>query len=131
MYLIYVGIGLLLVIVLIGLLIRHVSNIFESFQTDIDNEVIQFDLSGIDLEKVSKQLPKLEVNTTDIDSRPVDDKSRLCDVLLSNITRHQTSRETYKSLGDWSNVQLTNKTIEPLREQMVTLGCQNNNTQNN
>jgi hypothetical protein len=131
MYWLYIGIGILLFLILVALLVRYVSNVFETFQNEVEDEITQLDISGVDLEKLARQLPNIQRNTTDIDSRPVNDTSRICDTLQSQIDTLQANKENYKSIGDWSNVRLSNKTIEPLKEQMTTLGCQNNNSQNN
>ena len=115
------------VIIAIGLGIYYFSSSTEYFQ----NENVTMDLSGIDLQKAESELKKIKLDTTDIDSRPVNDPSRVCDTIQNQINTFQNVKQKYKDAGDWSNVQLTNKTIHSLKEQMTTLGCQNNNTQNN
>jgi hypothetical protein len=123
----HIALGLLLFILLIWLLVRHVSYKLEAFQ----NEIIPMDVSGVDLNKVANEIRNLNLNTTEVDSRPVNNNSRICDTLQNQINTLQTTKETYRSLGDWSNVKLSNKTIEDLQTQMSTLACQNNNSQNN
>ena len=41
------------------------------------------------------------------------------------------TKEQYRTIGDWTNIKITNQTINNLKEQLTTLGCQNYNTQNN
>jgi predicted PurR-regulated permease PerM len=123
----YIALGLLLLILLVWLLIRHVSNTFETFQ----NQIVQMDASGADLNVLANEIRKLNLNTTEVDSRALNDNSRVCDTIQSQINTLKTTKETYRSLGDWSNVKLSNRTIEDLEGQLGTLGCQNNNTQNN
>jgi predicted PurR-regulated permease PerM len=123
----YIALGLLLLILLVWLLIRHVSNTFETFQ----NQIVQMDASGADLNVLANEIRNLNINTTEVDSRPLNDNSRVCDTIQSQINTLKTTKETYRSLGDWSNVKLSNRAIEDLEGQLGTLGCQNNNTQNN
>ena len=123
----HILLGLILFILLIWLLVRHVSYTFEAFQ----NEVIKMDVSGVDLAKLQSEVNKLNITSTEVDSRPLNDNSRLCDSLQAQIDTLETTKDTYRNLGDWSNVKLSNQTIEGLRAQMATLGCQNNNSQNN
>lgn len=123
----YIALGLLLLILLVWLLIRHVSNTFETFQ----NQIVQMDASGADLNVLANEIRNLNLNTTEVDSRPLNDNSRVCNTIQSQINTLKTTKETYRSLGDWSNVKLSNRTIEDLEGQLGTLGCQNNNTQNN
>lgn len=124
MYMIYVALGLLLLILLVWLLIRHVSNTFERFQ----NQIVEMDASGADLNLIANEIRNLNLNTTEVDTRPLNDNSRICDTIRGQINTLKTTKETYRSLGDWSNVQLSNKSLEDLETQMGTLGCQNNNS---
>jgi type II secretory pathway component PulM len=121
---IYVALGLLLLILLVWLLIRHVSNTFERFQ----NQIVEMDASGADLNLIANEIRNLNLNTTEVDTRPLNDNSRICDTIRGQINTLKTTKETYRSLGDWSNVQLSNKSLEDLETQMGTLGCQNNNS---
>jgi hypothetical protein len=123
----YIALGLLLLILLVWLLIRHVSNTFERFQ----NQIVEMDASGADLNVLANEIRNLNLNTTEVDSRPLNDNSRVCDTIQSQISTLRRTKETYRSLGDWSNVKLSNRTIEDLEGQLGTLGCQNNNSQNN
>jgi hypothetical protein len=127
MYWLDILLGLLLVVLVFGVFIRYVSNTLEAFQ----NEIIRMDASGVDLNEVANEIRNLNLNPTEVDSRPLNNASRLCDTLQQQISTLESTKETYRSSGDWSNVKLSNKTIEDLRAQMATLGCQNNNTQNN
>ena len=77
------------------------------------------------------EIKNLKLDTTVIDSRPINDPSRVCDTIQKQIDTFQNVKQKYKDAGDWSNVQLTNRTVNSLKEQMTTLGCQNNNSQNN
>ena len=95
------------VIIAIGLGIYYFSSSTEYFQ----NENVTMDLSGIDLQKAESELKKIKLDTTDIDSRPVNDPSRVCDTIQNQINTFQNVKQKYKDAGDWSNVQLTNKTI--------------------
>lgn len=89
------------------------------------------DVSGADFNVLANEIRKLNLNTTEVDSRPLNDNSRVCDTIQSQINTLKTTKETYRSLGDWSNVKLSNRAIEDLEGQLGTLGCQNNNSQNN
>ena len=89
------------------------------------------DVSGADFNVLANEIRKLNLNTTEVDSRAINNTSRVCDTIQSQISTLQRTKETYRSLGDWSNVKLSNKTIEDLEQQLGTLGCQNNNSQNN
>lgn len=114
-------------IVVIGLGFYFMDSYKENFQT----ETITMDVSGVDLRKVEAEIKNLKLDTTDIDSRPINDPSRVCDTIQKQIDTFQNVKQKYKDAGDWSNVQLTNRTVNSLKEQMTTLGCQNNNSQNN
>lgn len=120
-------IGLVLFIFLINLLVRYISNIYETFQ----NEVIPMDASGVDLNKVANEINTLNINTTEVNPRNLNDSSKVCESLQSQINILETTKNTYRSVGDWSNVKASNIAIDKLKEQMGTLGCQNNNSQNN
>ena len=115
------------VIVVIGLGFYFMDSNKENFQT----ETVTIDVSGVDLRKVEAEIKNLKLDTTDIDSRPINDPSRVCDTIQKQIDTFQNVKQKYKDAGDWSNVQLTNRTVNSLKEQMTTLGCQNNNSQNN
>jgi hypothetical protein len=86
------------------------------------------DASGADLNLIANEIRNLNLNTTEVDTRPLNDNSRICDTIRGQINTLKTTKETYRSLGDWSNVQLSNKSLEDLETQMGTLGCQNNNS---
>lgn len=115
------------VILVIGLGFYFMDSNKENFQT----ETITLDVSGVDLRKVEAEIKNLKLDTTDIDSRPINDPSRVCDTIQKQIDTFQNVKQKYKDAGDWNNVQLTNRTVNSLKEQMTTLGCQNNNSQNN
>ena len=59
----YIALGLLLLILLVWLLIRHVSNTFETFQ----NQIVQMDASGADLNVLANEIRNLNINTTEVD----------------------------------------------------------------
>ena len=126
MSLFYILLGVIIVLVIIKLYLSTT----EAFQVQ-DASGITIDTTNIDMAKLNKEVSNIQLNTTDVDSRPLDDLSRICDSIQSQINTFENVKAHYRTLGDWSTIRITNESINKLKEQMTTLGCQNNNSQNN
>jgi hypothetical protein len=117
------GISLIVLIVLIKYF-----NIFETFQnsspevSDITNEFIP-DLSGINVKQIIKDLSGIIIDTSTVDRRLPDDKSKVCDIIKNQIIAMEEVNNQYKNNGDWKTVRLNTTIIDELKKSFKTSKC--------
>ena len=131
MYLLYILLTII-VLLLIGIYYFYYK-IYELFQNPDnveDMSGIKMDLSGINVNKLANELKDVKINTT-ADPDAINSTAKFCNTIQGQIDSFEKTKEQYRSIGDWTNVKITNKTISSLKEQLTTVGCQNYNTQNN
>lgn len=100
----------------------------EGFQDISGSDLLTpVDTTGLNLQQMARDLSNALVNVP-VDNRQVNDASRQCDTIKGQIEAMEKSKAFYKTRGDWSTIRLTNSTINTLKEQYTSLGCDKNNT---
>lgn len=131
MYWLYIALGIILVFLI--LVIRYyyllVSETFQNLVADIsggipDNMVITVSDLNKAAESVEAAQKAIIGETVNSGSTPI------CNTIKTQIETFESAKEKYREAGDWSTLRITDKSIDALKEQLVTFGCQNNNNQN-
>jgi hypothetical protein len=131
MYWLYIALGIILVFLI--LVIRYyyllVSETFQNLVADISG-VIQ-DNVVITVSDLNKAAESVEAAQKAIIGETVSSGSTpICNTIKTQIETFESAKEKYREAGDWSTLRITDKSIDALKEQLVTFGCQNNNNQN-
>ena len=131
MYWLYILLGIILLLIILTIRYYYIL-VSEAFQNLVNNTSGEtsdnITISTTDLNKAAENLENAQKailgETVSSGSSP------LCNTIQLQIDTFESAKQQYREAGDWSTVRLTNKSIDALKEQLVTFGCKNNNTQN-
>jgi len=106
-----------------------VSETFQNLVADISGGTI--DNPALTMETLNKAAENLEAAKKTVLGETINSSSSaICNTVQSQIDTFESSKQKYREAGDWSTLRITNKSIDALKEQLVTFGCKNNNNQN-
>jgi hypothetical protein len=131
MYWLYIALGIILVFLI--LVIRYyyllVSETFQNLVADISGVIP--DNIPISVSDLNKAAESAEAAQKAIIGETINSGSTpICNTIKTQIETFESAKEKYREAGDWSTLRITDKSIDALKEQLVTFGCQNNNNQN-
>ena len=114
-------IGTLLVIIIVLVLLRYFY-VYENFQNN-ESQVFIYDVSGIDLNAIAKDLSGTTIDPSTVDNRLPTDPNRICDEIRKQINGMNTVIDSYRAVGDFASIRLTNSMISGLKNSLITSGC--------
>ena len=131
MYWLYIALGIILVFLI--LVIRYyyllVSETFQNLVADISGVIP--DNIPISVSDLNKAAESAEAAQKAIIGETINSGSTpICNTIKTQIETFESAKEKYREAGDWSTLRITDKSIDALKEQLVTFGCQNNNNPN-
>jgi len=131
MYWLYIALGIILVFLI--LVIRYyyllVSETFQNLVADISGVIP--DNIPISVSDLNKAAESVEAAQKAIIGETINSgSSPICNTIKTQIETFESAKEKYREAGDWSTLRITDTSIDALKEQLVTFGCQNNNNQN-
>jgi hypothetical protein len=84
------------------------------------------DLSNVDTSHINANTVVANINNTSTPDRnlpDMNDPNFQCTIYQNQINTNINLRETYRSIGDWSNVRKINGDIASIKNQLQDLGC--------